>query len=121
MSDFLIFKASAGAGKTYNLALQYILRLLLDGNNAHRHILAVTFTKEATSEMKIRILADLYALAAGLDESKGFLQSIKNEIKNLQHRQEFTDEKIRQTAQLALENILHDYSRFNVGTIDSFF
>ncbi|MDR1544216.1 MAG: UvrD-helicase domain-containing protein [Prevotellaceae bacterium] len=118
MSDFLIFKASAGAGKTYNLALQYILRLLLDGGDAHRHILAVTFTKEATSEMKIRILSDLYALAAGLDESKGFLQSIKN---NLPENQYFTDQKIRQTAKFALENILHDYSRFNVGTIDSFF
>ncbi|MDR0830229.1 MAG: UvrD-helicase domain-containing protein [Prevotellaceae bacterium] len=118
----LVFKASAGSGKTYNLALQYILRLLLDGENAYRQILAVTFTKEATSEMKLRILADLYSLAAGLDENAGFMSSIKNELAKCDLAgKKFSDEKIRQTAGAALERILHDYSRFNVGTIDSFF
>jgi len=142
MSNFLIYKASAGSGKTYNLALQYILRLILEGENAFRQILAVTFTNDATAEMKLRILSDLYALSENLPESKGFLDSIKKELQiaciagaDLQsvpvsetaHRLqigvsgEITDLQIRQTAKKALTAILHDYSHFNVGTIDSFF
>ena len=118
MSDFLVYKASAGSGKTYNLALQYILRLILDGEKAFKQILAVTFTNDATAEMKLRILSDLYALAEDLPESKNFLNSIKNELpKDLN----INDLQIRQTTKKALTSILHDYSRFNVGTIDSFF
>ena len=59
-----ILKASAGSGKTYNLAREYI-RLLLTKKDpqAYRHILAVTFTNKATDEMKRRILDELYVLA----------------------------------------------------------
>ena len=49
-----ILKASAGSGKTYALAKEYIS--LLTGKYAYRHILAVTFTNKATAEMKGRIL-----------------------------------------------------------------
>lgn len=56
-----ILKASAGSGKTYRLSKTYT-GLLLDGraSDTYRHILAVTFTNKATSEMKTRILRDLY-------------------------------------------------------------
>ena len=59
-----ILKASAGSGKTYNLAREYI-RLLLTKKDpqAYRHILAVTFTNKATDEMKRRILDELFTLA----------------------------------------------------------
>ena len=58
-----IMKASAGSGKTWNLARQYIRLLLEDGDShAYRHILAVTFTNKATDEMKERILEKLYEL-----------------------------------------------------------
>ena len=59
-----ILKASAGSGKTWNLARQYI-RLLLEKRDAfsYRHILAVTFTNKATDEMKDRILMELHKLA----------------------------------------------------------
>ena len=49
-----ILKASAGSGKTYALAKEYLS--LLTGKYAYRHILAVTFTNKATAEMKSRIL-----------------------------------------------------------------
>ncbi len=49
-----ILKASAGSGKTYTLANEYIA--LLTEKYAYRHILAVTFTNKATAEMKARIL-----------------------------------------------------------------
>ena len=59
-----ILKASAGSGKTYNLAREYI-RLLLTKKDrqAYRHILAVTFTNKATDEMKRRILDELSVLS----------------------------------------------------------
>ena len=53
-----ILKASAGAGKTYALANNYLA--LLTERFAYRHILAVTFTNKATAEMKSRILQFLY-------------------------------------------------------------
>ena len=54
-----ILKASAGSGKTYNLAETYIRLLLSDEDpTAYRHILAVTFTNKATDEIKRRILKE---------------------------------------------------------------
>ena len=66
-----ILKASAGSGKTYNLAREYI-RLIVRSNqpDAYRHVLAVTFTNKATDEMKRRILKELHTLAMEPDESK---------------------------------------------------
>ena len=59
-----ILKASAGSGKTYNLAREYIRLLLVKQDpQAYRHILAVTFTNKATDEMKGRILKELYQLS----------------------------------------------------------
>ena len=51
----LLYKASAGSGKTFTLAVQYI-RLLIEDPFSYRRILAVTFTNKATTEMKERIL-----------------------------------------------------------------
>ena len=53
--ELLIYKASAGSGKTFTLAVEYI-KLLIINPLAYRHILAVTFTNKATAEMKERIL-----------------------------------------------------------------
>ena len=112
----LILKASAGSGKTYNLAMQFILRLVVEGDEAFRHILAVTFTKDATAEMKLRILADLNSIANGNNQS--LIDNIKRELPG---RRSITDEQIKAVAGRALLKILHDYGNFNVGTIDSFF
>ncbi|MDO4726803.1 MAG: UvrD-helicase domain-containing protein [Porphyromonadaceae bacterium] len=111
-----ILKASAGSGKTYNLAMQFILRLIIDGDDAFEHILAVTFTKDATAEMKLRILADLYAIANG--QNMALVENIKRE---LPAESTLTDNRIMEIAQRSLLRILHDYGNFNVGTIDSFF
>ena len=120
MSNFITYKASAGSGKTYTLAVEYIKQLLLSADpHAHRHILAVTFTKDATGEMKDRILAELYGLAKGLHESNNFFTSVSTAISEA--GKTLTAEQIQSKAKQALTNILHDYSRFYVGTIDSFF
>ena len=61
-----VLKASAGSGKTYNLAKEYIKLLLQDRAREdcrpYRHILAVTFTNKATAEMKGRIVKELDVL-----------------------------------------------------------
>ncbi|GAD18072.1 helicase [Helicobacter fennelliae MRY12-0050] len=59
--SFLALKASAGSGKTFALTIRYI-SLLFCGASANQ-ILAITFTKKATSEMYQRIKSALYELA----------------------------------------------------------
>jgi len=111
MSTLTVYKASAGSGKTYRLVLEYI-KLVLKNPFQYRHVLAVTFTNKATTEMKERILSDLYQVAtSGKDELVKLLVSETGMAEN----------KIRQNARIVLSNILHDFDRFSVSTIDSFF
>ncbi|MCC8144905.1 MAG: UvrD-helicase domain-containing protein [Bacteroidales bacterium] len=120
MSKIKIYKASAGSGKTYTLAKEYIKQLLIAPSyRSYRHILAVTFTKDATGEMLDRILAELYGLAFHTNDSEGFFQSISESLK--EDSVSMTEPEIRDKAQKVLHNILHDYSRLNITTIDSFF
>jgi len=115
-----IYKASAGSGKTYTLALEYIKELLVSpSNQAHRNILAVTFTKDATGEMKDRILAELYGLAFNCEDSKKFLNSLQEEL--AKNNWPMEEKVIRDKAKSVLQEILHDYSRLYITTIDSFF
>ena len=105
-----VYKASAGSGKTYQLVVEY-LKLLMQNPYNYKHILAVTFTNKATSEMKSRILEHLNILAKG--DNSVYLETLKSEL-NL------TDEIIRHKSRQVLKNILHDYNRFSISTIDSF-
>ncbi|MBO5699002.1 MAG: UvrD-helicase domain-containing protein [Bacteroidaceae bacterium] len=113
-----IFKASAGSGKTFTLAVEYI-KLLIQNPYAYQNILAVTFTNKATAEMKMRILGQLNGIAHGYANSKGYFEKVKEaaEIKALN----LSDKKIRQRAAEAMTHLLHDYHRFKIVTIDSFF
>lgn len=111
MTQLTIFKASAGSGKTFRLVLEY-LKLLVENPFNYRHILAVTFTNKATAEMKARILRDLDKVAKSTD--KGIVELLIAETG-------LSEMKITENAQLALSNILHDYDRFAISTIDSFF
>ncbi len=51
----LFLEASAGTGKTFSLALIYIRLLLEEEDCDYRSILCVTFTRDATQELKDRI------------------------------------------------------------------
>ena len=114
-----IYKASAGAGKTFTLTVEYILLLLRKGKKEFEQTLAVTFTNKATAEMKERILETLYGLSHNIPECDGYLKVIQNRLKELD--EEMSEEMIRQRASEALSAILHDYTHFRVETIDSFF
>lgn len=113
MSELLVYKASAGSGKTFTLAVEYI-KLLIFNPRAYRQILAVTFTNKATAEMKERILSQLYGIQTGDPDSEAYLNRIQEETGK-------TEQEIREAAGIALGYMLHDYSRFRVETIDSFF
>lgn len=114
--ELLVYKASAGSGKTFTLAVEYIKHLILNPR-AYRQILAVTFTNKATAEMKERILQQLYGIWVSDPASEPYLNRIREDLqwKNL------SEDDIRLAAGTALQYMLHDYSRFRVETIDSFF
>ena len=109
--ELLVYKASAGSGKTFTLAVEYIKHLILNPR-AYRQILAVTFTNKATAEMK-----QLYGIWVSDPASEPYLNRIREDLqwKNL------SEDDIRLAAGTALQYMLHDYSRFRVETIDSFF
>ena len=126
-----IHKASAGSGKTFALTKEY-LKLLLgtkgaDGRyrlrpmssygylkpKAHGEILAVTFTNKATEEMTNRIIKEL-ALLGGEEGvspyAAEFMEMFGCDARRLQVH-----------ARRALNDMLYNFSWFNVSTIDSFF
>ncbi len=106
-----IYSASAGSGKTYKLTSIYLENLFRSRYN-YRKILAVTFTNKATAEMKSRILDHLHKLAVGKDSD--YLEDL---VKSTGKGEDW----IRKEAHEILNSILHDFSRFSVSTIDSFF
>ena len=106
-----IYSASAGSGKTFRLTKIYLTNLFRSRYN-YRKILAVTFTNKATAEMKGRILDQLYCLANG--EKSEYLDDLMTETGR-------SEEKVREEAAGLLFSILHDFSRFSISTIDSFF
>ena len=108
-----VYKASAGSGKTFTLATEYI-RLLVENPQSYRSILAVTFTNKATEEMKMRILSQLYGIWKQLSESNNYL-------KNIQEKTGLAPNVISERAGLALNNLTHNYNYFRVETIDTFF
>ena len=106
-----VYRASAGSGKTYTLTGEY-LKLLFSGPGAFRRILAVTFTNKATDEMKTRIIEELYNLSSG--KTSDFIALLTKEF-------HLSEKQVRAQAKAILITILHDYSAFNISTIDSFF
>ena len=113
MNELQVYKASAGSGKTFTLAVEYIKHLIRNPY-AYRHILAVTFTNKATTEMKERILGQLHGIQIGDEGSKPYLDKLVDELA-------MPIDEIRSRAGKALTLLIHDYSRFRVETIDSFF
>jgi ATP-dependent exoDNAse (exonuclease V) beta subunit len=112
-TPFIIYKSSAGSGKTYTLTMEY-LKLALQYPGAFRNILAVTFTNKATQEMKERILRELARLKTTVRHEEKMDAEIMKALG-------LDEDELKSRAALSLTDILHDYGRFNVSTIDSFF
>lgn len=112
MKNLLIYKASAGSGKTHILTQEY-LKLAFQNPEKYKSILAVTFTNKAADEMKERILAELSNLYLHGNKSAHY-KAVSQCYPNM------SLPEIRKNAFLIRSNILHNYSFFSVSTIDSF-
>lgn len=115
-----VYKASAGSGKTFRLAVEYITRLII-ATDDYEHTLAVTFTNKATEEMKMRILSQLYGLANNLNDSKGYLNEVLKRVNEHFVNNQKDEDYVIKRAGIALSKLLHNYSFFRVETIDKFF
>ncbi len=114
---FRIFDASAGSGKTFTLAREYLSLILRPGGGRlFRRILAITFTNKAVAELKNRILNSLMEFASLSPENletTPMFEAVQAELQTdraaLIHR-----------SQTVLQQILHNYAFFDVSTIDKF-
>ncbi|GAB4029619.1 MAG: UvrD-helicase domain-containing protein [Elusimicrobiota bacterium] len=106
-----LLAASAGSGKTYNLSNRYIQFLLspVIKKNSLPGLLAITFTENATKEMKGRIIKFLKEIYINPEKRKEMERLISLKGPELAER-----------ADEALNLIFSSYPDFNVGTIDSF-
>ena len=111
MASLSIYRASAGSGKTHKLTEEY-LKLIFQHSWNFRNILAVTFTNKATEEMKNRILNEIHKIAR--DKESDYYDILSKELK-------FDRGLLNKKAEVILTKILHNYSDFNISTIDSFF
>ncbi len=116
MKNFAVYKSGAGSGKTFTLVKEY-LRLALQHQHTvqfeFRRINAITFTNKAAAEMKWRILKALQDIINDLDNSSVLAHNLQAELK-------LGIEELKERASILLSNILHHYSDFAIGTIDSF-
>ncbi len=118
----IIVPASAGSGKTYRIAHEYIYDVLRNHKRGddeegfdptiYKRILAVTFTNKATEEMKSRILKEIHLLAANKES---------DHLAKLIEETGLTEQELRRRAKVVRSAILHDYSHFTVLTNDTFF
>ena len=115
--NFLVYRSSAGSGKTFTLVKEYLSILMQDDSPfAFRYILAVTFTNKAANEMKERVLGALDAFANKPELSRGE-QTLLN---TLMAERFIGEDFIREKSKNILTAILHNYGDFNITTIDKF-
>jgi ATP-dependent exoDNAse (exonuclease V) beta subunit len=112
LPDFTLVSASAGCGKTTALTQRFIQILLSDRipHNRLKNILAITFTNNAASEMKQRILTVLKQASFGVPAVIGELRAILS----------LDEEELRKRSERGVDIILDQYTDFQVQTIDSF-
>ncbi len=130
-------RASAGSGKTFTLAKNFIWFLIAVKASGNRwrlrtsreiadglpRILAITFTNKATNEMKQRIVQKLSDLTKAFTE----YPLPKTQIDSITYLNDFSRmlqveyQEVGRAAKDALSVLLNNYSDFKVSTIDSFF
>jgi ATP-dependent exoDNAse (exonuclease V) beta subunit len=119
--SFTVYKSSAGSGKTFTLVKEYLKLALSDMQDPpvkYRRILAITFTNKAAAEMKERVLRALKELSS--TDKAGISTGSATLLNELVKETGLSPELLSERAGIVLEAILHNYSEFAIGTIDSF-
>ena len=116
-TPFLIYRASAGSGKTFALVKEYLKTCLVAPSHLKfTEILAITFTNKAAAEMKNRVIECLISFSN--PHSK---DGAANEMMHFIYQETGLSKSYLQAKSLSIFNsILHNYSQFSIGTIDSF-
>ena len=115
MSNFTVFKSSAGSGKTFNLVKNYLKIALADTANPpqiYKRILAITFTNKAAGEMKERVIETLKNLTRS-EKQEAMREKLCEELS-------VSSQELANRSSVLLNAILHNYFDFSIGTIDSF-
>ncbi len=107
-----VLKASAGSGKTWTLTERYVQFLLSRAipKNALRNILAITFSNNASREMKENVFLWLKSLCLREPGRTGAMCLIAAG----------GEEQVSARAAATIQEILRSYPDFQVRTIDSF-
>lgn len=118
----IIYNASAGSGKTYTLALEYLALCLQNSRTGQfdpgqfRKVLAITFTNKAANELKERILRFMATVGEwGADATPD-----PQLIRALSDRIDLDPKSIQHRAALVYESMIMDYTDIHVSTIDKF-
>jgi len=108
----ILLKASAGSGKTHALTERFVQFLLSDKipRNHLRNILAITFSNNAAKEMKERILRWL----------KDVHFRDPQRLAELTQVLASSPEELAERAERIIDEVLLNYTEFQVKTIDSF-
>lgn len=137
---FTTYSASAGSGKTTNLVADYLsLCFRFDKRHISQHIdehqldlyqkiLAITFTNNASSEMKSRIVQTLHIMAfekkSSFDDgTKAIYDMVVKKLfgENPELEEDVMEQFLAVESKELLRRIIFDYARFTISTIDSFF
>jgi ATP-dependent exoDNAse (exonuclease V) beta subunit len=113
MQKLLVYRSSAGSGKTYTLVKTYLSLLFkIKSNFGFKQILAITFTNKAAEEMKKRVLTALDEIS-----SEGKKNKLAIEISK---ENNFDIAQVVERSKEITQKILHNYKDFNLMTIDKF-
>ena len=115
MKNFTVYRSSAGSGKTYTLAVNYLALAIsksLIKRDYYKKILAITFTNKAAQEMKERVLYYLNILSQGKD--------IDNILSEIISKTRLESQDIFKISKNIYSHILHNYSDLSIQTIDKF-
>lgn len=116
---FLVYKSSAGSGKTFTLAKVFLSIALRSNDPMHfKRILAITFTVKAANEMKDRIISYLSSISRSENASRkdaSFMKAALMEETGL------SEAAIEAKCSEILKAVLHNYGDLSVLTIDKFF
>ncbi len=112
----LAIRASAGTGKTYELAVQFIVRLVAGASPAD--ILATTFTRKAAGEILSRILSRV----AGASLGGTALENLNTDLRRVWRERRVDYQPLSlEDCRALLGRMCRYLHRFHVSTIDALF